>query len=954
MTRILCALFFVSGTAALLFETLWFRQAGLAFGNSVWATTIVLASFMTGLALGNGLMARFGGRVRRPVRFYALLEAVIAVSGIALVLILPLFGGWLVPLYRPFLDQPAILNPLRLGTAFVLLLLPATAMGATLPVLVRALLAKDPNFGSVLGRLYGWNTLGAVAGAVAAEGALLGWFGIRGTAYLAGGLDSIAVVFALILSSRFAPGVENALAESVARPRTRIMPAARRYLAAAFATGATLLAYEVVWFRFMHLFVHSGGLIFSLMLAVVLGGIGGGGFAGGAWLRRDPEGFRHAPSIAFASGALSVALYFGFSFAIAPHTEVLIDDPRIVLWLSLLLMFPTSFLSGILFTFIGTSLHTQIGSETRATGLLTLANTVGGALGSILAGFVLLPVLGMERSFFLLGASYGVVGLLLFGIRAADRSASPARWAFAGAFVVATLLFPFGFMQSEYFRISIERWDPEHELEVTAVREGRIETIIYLRKTIDDETVFYQLLTNGFSMSATSAHGRRYQRLYVFWPVALKPDPKQALVISCGAGSTALGLVQTKSLEHIDVVDISTAILEMADLVYPNPEEHPLNDPRVEVHIEDGRYFLQTTDRSYDIITADPPPPKNAGVVNLYTREYFQLIRNRLNEGGIATYWLPVHNTLESDTKAIIRAFCDVFPDCSLWNGFDTDWMLAGSKNAQWQRSEAGFVRQWQDPLLARELTAIGIERPEQMGAMFMADADQLRELIGDTPALVDNYPKRISNRHHSPTIARRIYADWMSAESTRRRFDESRFIRAAWPPALRERTLGYFEYQGMLLDLWARSRPSIREWISRLHRILTETDLETLAILQLGNTVDQQRAVERLIAKGGKRFRYSRYLAIQAFADRNYDLAARYLARKPGKSIRDSAQFYLRLYALCMAGRVDEAERIAAAGRRWLPRYTENADYFAWLGDTFGFELPPAPVAGSSGVRRE
>ena len=477
-------------------------------------------------------------------------------------------------------------------------------------------------------------------------------------------------------------------------------------------------------------------------------------------------------------------------------------------------------------------------------------------------------------------------------------------------------------MESEYFRISIERWDEDHELEVAAIREGQIETIIYLRKELDDETIFYQLLTNGFSMSATSSNGRRYQRLYVFWPVALKPDPKQALVISCGAGSTALGLVQTESLEHIDVVDISTAILEMADLVYPNPDAHPAQRPA-----------RRGPHRGRSLLPADHRPSlrhhhrRSAAAEECRDRQSLhprilpadaRAPERRRDRDLLAAR--PT-NTLESDTKAIVRAFCDVFEDCSLWNGFDTDWMLAGSKNAQWQRSEAGFVRQWQEPRLARELTAIGIERPEQMGAMFMADADQLRELIGDAPPLIDNYPKRISNRHHSPAIARRLYRDWMSPELTRRRFEESRFIRDAWPPAMRERTLGYFEYQRMLVDIWARSRPPMRDWIARLHTILTETDLETLAILQLGNTVDMQRAVARLVEKGRKRFRYGRHLAIQAFADREYDLAARYLAGNPRKPIRDAAGFYLRLYALCMAGKVDEAERVAAAGRRWLPR---------------------------------
>jgi predicted membrane-bound spermidine synthase len=943
MTRILCALFFLSGAAALLFETLWFHQAGLAFGNSVWASAIVLSSFMAGLALGNGLMARFGTRVRRPVRFYALLEAVIGVFGVALVFVLPAASAWLAPAFRPFLDQPLILNPLRLGVAFLLLLLPATAMGATLPVLVKALLARDPNFGSVLGRLYGWNTLGAVVGAVAGEAALVEWFGIRGTALVAGSLDGVAVVAAMALSIRLTPAGEAAFAAPAKPARARITPRALRSLAAAFFAGGTLLAYEVVWFRFMHLFVHSGGLVFSLMLAVVLAGIGLGGFAGGFWLRRDPGSFRHSTVLALLSGALSAALYFGFSFAIAPYTESLIADPGPVLRLSFVLMFPISFLSGILFTFIGSALHQEVSPETRVTGLLTLANTLGGALGSAIGGFVLLPMLGMESSFFALGASYGLVGLLLWGVRVAGAPSprSRLRIAFAGLFVAAMAFFPFGIMESDYLRISIERWDEKHEMEIAAVREGRIETIVYLRKVLDGEPVFYQLLTNGFSMSATTSVGRRYQRLYVFWPVALRPDPKRALVISCGAGSTAKGLVETRSLEHIDVVDISRAILELSDLVYPDPDEHPLNDPRVHVYIEDGRYFLQATDGRYDIITADPPPPKNAGVVNLYTQEYFQLIYDRLNEGGIATYWLPGHNTLESDTKAIIRGFCEVFEDCSLWAGYDTDWMLAGSRNAQWARSEADFVRQWQDPELAKELRVIGIEKPEQMGAMFMADAERLRVFVGDTPPLTDNYPKRLSNERHTPQMARITYRPWMNVDLTRERFRSSEFIRRAWPEGLRERSLAYFDFQGAINDIGTRRQFTIREWIERLHEILTQSDLETLVIWQLGDTADRLEAVDRLLAQGKPRFRYRRFLAKRAFADRNYDLAARYLATKPGKPIRSVTEFYLRVYALCMAGKVSEAEKVVREVRPWLPDDAEGRHYFAWLNETFGFESP-------------
>jgi predicted membrane-bound spermidine synthase len=883
MTGILCALFFLSGAAALLFETLWFRQAGLAFGNSVWASSLVLASFMAGLALGNGLMARFGARVRRPVRFYALLEAAIAVGGVTLVWVLPLLGEWLAPVFRPFLDRPWVLNPLRLGIGFALLLLPATAMGATLPVLVKALLSRDPNFGSVLGRLYGWNTLGAVVGSVAGEVSLVAWFGVRGTAWAAGACNAVVAGVALTLAVRLRSEGEAGIALVPEVSPARAMSAlAWRAIAAAFLAGGILLAFEVVWFRFMHLFVHSGSLVFSLMLAVVLTGIAAGGFSGGRWLRRDADADRHTATLALLAGAVSVALYASFAFALAPQANVLLARPSVVLGLSFVLMFPVSLISGVLFTFLGSLVHRDLASETRSAGLLTLANTLGAALGSAIAGFVLLPGLGMEHSFFLVGGAYGIVALLVAKGRAAAFASlrAPARLAAAGCFALAFALFPFGKMDRVYLRISIDRWDGDRRSEIVAVREGRTETSVYLRNAIDDETVNHRLLTDGFAMSGTGALARRYQKLYVYWPVALHSDPKRALVISYGVGSTAKGLVDTRGLDHIDVVDISREILDLSEIVYPDPADHPLRDPRVRVHVEDGRFFLQTTDERYDIITGEPPPPKNAGVVNLYTREYFQLIRDRLAEGGITTYWLPAHNTLESDTRAIIRAFCDVFEDCSLWSGKDLDWMLVGSRDARWSRSESAFTRQWRDPLLAPELSALGLEVPEQIGALFMADAEQLRELVGDAEPLTDDRPKRLSDRRHGPAEARRTYRSWMDTGRNRERFWESAFIAHSWPESLRDRSLPYFDVQRLVDGSAARERVGIAPRLREIHFLQSETPLVTAPLWRMGASSDQVRAVEALVARGARPALYADILARRAAAERDFDRAARILAQ--------------------------------------------------------------------------
>ena len=258
------------------------------------------------------------------------------------------------------------------------------------------------------------------------------------------------------------------------------------------------------------------------------------------------------------------ALSWSFSFALAPQTNVLIADPPVVLGLSFVLMFPVATISGVMFIFMGALLHREVPTETRAAGLLTLSNTLGAALGSGVAGFLLLPLLGMEVSFVALGAAYALVAALVFS-GSASRELAPrpeARVSGRGlrialvlvGFLLAFALFPFGKMERVYLRTSISRWDPRHADEVVAIREGRIETAVYLRAALDDETLSYRLLTDGFAMSGTSMHGRRYQKLYVYWPVALRPDPKQALLISYGVGSTAKALVDTRSLERIDGV----------------------------------------------------------------------------------------------------------------------------------------------------------------------------------------------------------------------------------------------------------------------------------------------------------------------------------------------------------------------------------------------------------------
>ena len=262
---------FLSGCSALLFETLWLRLSGLAFGNSVWSAALILSSFMAGLAVGSGIAARWKLPMARPLRVYASLEILVAIFGCTLVFALPLIGAWLRPLFQSLWSHQDWLNLLRFFLSFLILLIPATAMGLTLPVLVEDRVLRRYKYSRTIGVFYGCNTLGAVAGSLLGEAILIRMWGLFGTALTAAAICIIAASFALIISRQTAePTVDTPVLFA-----TKSTP--WRLLIASAGTGLTLLTLEVVWFRFLRLSVSSSSIAFCVMLGIILAGIGLGG-----------------------------------------------------------------------------------------------------------------------------------------------------------------------------------------------------------------------------------------------------------------------------------------------------------------------------------------------------------------------------------------------------------------------------------------------------------------------------------------------------------------------------------------------------------------------------------------------------------------------------------------------------------------------------------------------------
>src|SRR6266498_2964490 len=308
---VLSAILFLSGIGALIFETLWLRLSGLAFGNSIWAAALILSSFMGGLALGNAIAASSRIRRWRPLRLYALLEVLVALLGCTIVFGLPVLGELLRPVWQMLWNYQPTLLGLRFIVSFLILLMPTTAMGLTLPVLIEEPVLRNAHLGRAIGLLYGSNTLGAVVGAVLGEGYLIAAFGLRGTSLAAGLAVCTAAGIALLTA-----GIANDTGAFIA-DRTfplRLEASYRppwRLLLVSFGTGCILLGLEVIWFRFLRLYVPSSSTAFAVMLAVVLAGIGLGGVVSGA-LHRYSIRPNHLLSVLLLLAAIATLLSYSF------------------------------------------------------------------------------------------------------------------------------------------------------------------------------------------------------------------------------------------------------------------------------------------------------------------------------------------------------------------------------------------------------------------------------------------------------------------------------------------------------------------------------------------------------------------------------------------------------------------------------------------------------------------
>jgi predicted membrane-bound spermidine synthase len=939
---IVSAILFLSGCSALLFQTLWLRLSGLAFGNSVWSAALILSSFMAGLALGSAIAASTTLRRLRPLRVYAGLEMIVAIFGCTLVFGLPLLGEWMRPLFQAFWNHQQFLNVLRVAVSFLILLIPTTAMGLTLPILLEDPHLKRQEFLRSIGLLYGANTIGGMVGALLAETYLVRAYGLFGTALTAAGICCGAAALAWIVA-----GPEPmTIGQTPPRFRWRLSLGTQppwRLLFASAGAGAILLGLEVIWFRFLRLYVASTSTAFSVMLAVVLAGIGLGSIASSLIPDRVLPRRQLLPVLLLLAASATLLSYLFFPVPVLPPNLPAFDSAfsQQAGLLSLALMFPVAFLSGALLPAIVTCVQSGVTGRMNSTGLTILFNTIGAAFGALLAGFLLLPRLGFQSSLIFCAAVYAGLAVLTSQRQSWSlRRSGIAIVSLSAVFVLILAIFPYH-RDEIHFANARRPYEVDGSVLLKKI-EGTADTFQLLRRDLYGQPYYYRLITNSYSMSGTLPRSQRYMRLFAYLPLALRPESENALLVGYGVGVTADAFTRDARLKHLDIVDISKEVFDLADS-YTGPDySNPLRDPRVTTFVQDGRFFLQACPERYDIITGEPPPLKTAGTVNLYTQQFFSLMKGRLKDGGIASFWLPLYQLTTSETKAILRAFHNVFPNASLWATSDLEWIMIGMKPPLGKPDVELAQRLWTDASSRTDLVRIGLEVPEQMPALFVMDAEEIDRMTQGVEPLDDFYPKRLTDSQPDLKEAYRLGYTYLEGAGALERFLSSSLIQGIWPNERKELLESLF----FLRETRYRSEMSGSNWLAELDLYLRHSRLRT-PVLAVQNSDEFRLALaERWVADSHSLLPDALHdLVAGALARRDFGGAIGLLETEKDRGFSNINDFFLLTYLYCVNGNVDKAEALAAAQAGSIQK-----DWFVdWLwGELqadFGFR-PPVPPA--------
>jgi spermidine synthase len=734
---VIFVLFFVSGITGLVYEVAWTRMFVTVFGSTTHALSTVLAAFMAGLALGSIILGRIGDRFERPVLAYGVLEALIGIYAF----LFPFIIGGLPRLYSAVFDafgqQTLPVTVLRFLLSFIVILIPTTLMGGTLPILSKYAGRQFARIGRNVGALYAINTFGAVIGSFVTGFFLLELIGVSASVYLAAALSVIVGTIAISVGRKEESRVTPERAEA-----PRAGPSLPRFsafvvLLAIGISGGAALAYEVIYGKVLIFSLGTTAHAFSLMLSTFLVGLALGSFITSRLIDRSkrPSDIFGIVEILIGAAAL-VSIYLLSRLDLAHGYLAIRDAGGNIFKLrgagfleAATIMFVPALLMGSAFPIV-TRIYAKRDVVSSSVGRLYFFNTVGAVAGSLIAGFVLVPLLGSARSIAFVASFNIAAGVLLFSCEGRRR-----RWIAAAAGSLVVLIIAALMIDPAVLAGTFNIKEPDSDL--LYFKEGASGTV-----TVHRYPDYDLLAIDGVNVAGTSDMLRVTQKLQGHLPILLANDKQKVAHIGFGSGET-LRILTLHRARAIDGVEICKDVISVAKRFFMALNQNVFERPDVNIVIMDGKNYVLLTKDEYDIIMTDSIYPGAGGASALYTYDHFKAVRDKLKPGGIASCWLPLDLSPE-DIRVALKAFNDVFPDMGIWYcymTFSQHALLVGKKEEPISIDLARLTEAFSDSTIYKDFESILIDDPFTLISCFIADGNAVRQFCGEAPRHSDDRP---------------------------------------------------------------------------------------------------------------------------------------------------------------------------------------------------------------------
>jgi len=735
-------MFLMSGCAALIYEVVWFHLMRLVIGASALSVGIVLASFMGGMFLGSLLFPRYVSTDKHPLRVYALLELGIGACGLLMPLILPAIRY----VYVGLVGYGSLGIALRSVIATVMLIPPTALMGATLPAIARRYAAGRRGMSS-LAWLYTANTAGAVLGCLLSAFYLLAVWDVWVATVTAAALNFAIGLYGL-RAAKTAPLLAQPAPVASARPeRKRHRPPGidiRIVYLVAGLSGLTSLGGQVVWTRLLTLLFGATVFAFAIILAVFLAGLGIGSALAAYLLKRGTSAVRGlawsqlllVPTL-FVSG-LVLGRYL--PFASPPSLTPVSALHGLHVIRAAVVILPSAVLWGMSFPLALAAASTEDADTGRSSAYVYAANTIGAIVGALAYSFWIVPAFGSSWAEKLLAIGAGIsAAAVMVGMARARRRTGKARqepllhpaWALGAGVLGAALMpsFPPIFLAHGRYI-----WWVDQKDRFPYVSEGAASTVA-VHVGPDGYRNFH---VSGRVEATNNPSDLRTERLIGHLSGLPHPHPESVLVVGMGGGVSAGALALYPEVKRIVICEIEPRVVG-ATRLFAKENYSVLDDPRVEVVFDDARHFLATTREKFDVITSDPIHPWVRGNSILFSKEYYNIVRERLKPGGLATQWVPLYETSELAIKIQMRTFMDAFPNGTVWNtnvsGKGYDVVLVGGEQPLTIDLDDMERRISQNPRLYQSLAEVKIHNAVELVADYGASGSDMRQWLAGVPA---------------------------------------------------------------------------------------------------------------------------------------------------------------------------------------------------------------------------